>query len=225
MIERPRVWWSVASEKLWGDGDTYVRVDADRLPALGALDGSFAWLVEPHAAIDPMDRAKLRDAAAVPTRLELLAAQLAPIGLTLPDVLVRFLTSPDLPTRFPSASMCYFDLASRAISIPGHDGPERLVRFLVDQQSTLIWYVLLEPGGQHRVACATPSWREDAKTAKTLEDAMEPYDLAICADDVEEMLKRFWLENTLWFALHVGHPAIEGELGTYLDAVIRTRTT
>ena len=39
------------------------------------------------------------------------------------------------------------------------------------------------------------------------------------------MLKRFWLENTLWFALHLGQPAVEGELKTYLDAVIRARTT
>jgi hypothetical protein len=52
---------------------------------------------------------------------------------------------------------------------------------------------VLEPGGRHRGGCATRSWCGDAKTAKTLEDAMEPTDLAICTDDTEEMLKRFWV--------------------------------
>ncbi len=30
--------------------------------------------------------------------------------------------------------------------------------------------------------------------------------MTICADGFEEFIKRFWIENTLWFAANKGRP-------------------
>jgi hypothetical protein len=44
-----------------------------------------------------------------------------------------------------------------------------------------------------------------------------PRDIEICAPTFEEFIKRFWIENTIWFAANKGKP-LEGELRAYADA-------
>jgi hypothetical protein len=111
----------------------------------------------------------------------------------------------------------YYHLGSRLVPVPEHPGPARLLRFLNDQQASLLWYLLLEPRGCHAVAVASPRWREDGD-GRGIEDAADPEDVAICASSFEEFITRFWIENTLWRAMQSG-AALEGELLAYARAL------
>jgi hypothetical protein len=137
-------------------------------------------------------------------------------GFTVPPEFVRFLTSEELYGRVPSCTACYFDIGSRLVPIPDYDGPERLLRFMNDQQSIYLWYLLLEPRGKHRVVFARPE-EEDYPRGKALDDAIVPRDLRKCAWSFEEFIKRFWVENTLWYAVNKGEQ-LGPELREYADA-------
>ncbi len=232
MIELPRRWLTIASNKLlWGDGGTYASVPVEQLPPVGPLDGTFAWLTPCHPAIAATDRMRLEGAASIGDELVRAASDVATAGLALPRELVTFLSTPELHARMPSATSCYFDLGARLVEIPGHDGPERLLRFMNDQQVVVTWYLLLEPGGSHQIVVASPAWHDsdedleeqEEREDMALDDAMTPTNLAICGASLEEFLKRFWIENTLWFSVNHGHPAVDGELKTYVDHVARLR--
>jgi hypothetical protein len=120
--------------------------------------------------------------------------------------------------RVPSCTGCYYDLGARLIPIPEHVGPERLLRFLNDQQACYLWYLLLEPGGGHKVARAWSEWQDEQPPgAQSLEDVSTPRDIEICASSFEEFIKRFWIENTIWFAVNRGEP-LHGELRAYAEA-------
>jgi hypothetical protein len=142
------------------------------------------------------------------------AAEAERLGLSIPASFVKFMTDPELFGSVPSCTACYYDLGSRLLSVPAQAGPERLLRFMNDQQACCLWYLLLEPGGGHRVALAWPRWREGA-SGEALEDCANPEDVCVCAPSFEEFIKRFWIENTIWFSRDA---ALEGELGEYAVA-------
>jgi hypothetical protein len=102
------------------------------------------------------------------------------------------------------------------VAVPDHDGPERLLRFMNEQQSCLAWYLLLEPNGQHRVAVAGPEFRDDL-TGESFEDIAVPTDILICARSFEAFVRRFWIENAIWYLTRDGRP-LTVELIAYLDA-------
>jgi hypothetical protein len=106
--------------------------------------------------------------------------------------------------RIPSCTACFYDVGAHLEKIPGGNDDARMLIFLRDQQDCLRWYVLLEPERRHRVGVGYD-------------------DVAVCAEDFEGFMKRFWIENTIWFAAHEGAPPIEGELREYVDAVAKTR--
>lgn len=85
-----------------------------------------------------------------------------------------------------------------------------------DQQSCLAWYLLLERGGGHRVAVATPSFRDDP-SGDTFEDAADPTEILVCAPTFEAFVRRLWIENAIWYLTHAGKP-LSAELAGYLDA-------
>lgn len=199
-LELPFVWYSAGvSAASWGAGGTYKRVPYDALPDVGPLDGSFAWLRaerrlpygtyfgtgdddESHDAPEDDLRDRMDEARA--------------LGLPLPGPFVDFVLDPELAPHLPAPTAWYYELGARLIAVPGHDGPERLLRFLMDQQAVLIWYLLLEPKGNHRVVVARPEWT-DADDPETFEDAATPVDLAECAPSFEAFVRRAWIENTL----------------------------
>lgn len=215
-------WYSAGHmDELWGDGGTYMEVPPEVLPAFppDSLDGTFRWLVEPAPGVDGMqygqdDPESTDDVAVV---LEARIAEARRAGLTVPASFVTFMSNPRLFHRVPSCTACYFELGEQLVPVPGRDGPERLLRFMNDQQCCLLWYLLLLPDGEHRVACAAPQWGEEYK-AGTLDDVVVPVDLAVCASSFEEFIRRFWIENTLWYAVHHRRPPIDGELRDYLEA-------
>ena len=218
----PKRWFTAGgNRKLWGDGGTYTEVAYESLPSVNVTsEGSFRWLEQPASGLDLMSFEQT-PVELIEARLNELVAAAAGAGLVVPSSFIRFISDPALHARVPSCTACYFDLGARLIPIPDDVGPARLLRFMNDQQACLLWYLLLEPDGGHRVACAWPEWRDEG--GDTLEAAVEPRDVAVCASSFEEFIKRFWIENTLWYSVNKGQPPIVGELRSYLDAAARTR--
>ncbi len=216
----PRRWISGGSnEELWGNGGTYQDVAYDDLPPVGGLlDGSFEWL-RPHPVPEDGMSFDAGEGGPVGGLIEERVGEAGRCGLTVPPAFARFMSDPALHSRVPSCTACYYDLGARLVPIPNHPGPERLLRFMNDQQACYLWYLLLEEGGGHQVAVGWPEWKEGAQ-GDVLEDVATPRDISICASTFEEFIKRFWIENAIWFAVQKGVP-LDGELRAYSDAAKR----
>jgi hypothetical protein len=216
-MDIPSSWLTAGSNpEVWGRAGTYKTIPYDLLPPLsGQRDGSFSWL----RAVPPprygMSFEQLEEGAAEKLLRERVE-EARRLDLSVPREFVRFLTDEDLYGRVPSCTACYYDIGSRLVTIPDYEGPERLLRFMNDQQAVYLWYLLLEPGGKHRVVFARPE-EEDYPRGKLFEDAVVPRDLRKCAWSFEEFIRRFWIENTLWYAVNKGEK-IEGELREYARA-------
>jgi hypothetical protein len=216
-MDIPSLWLTAGSNpEVWGRAGTYKAIPYDLLPPLGgSRDGSFTWLREAPPPQYGMSFEQLEEGE--PEKLLRARVEEARrAGFTVPPEFVRFLTSEDLYGRVPSCTACYYDIGSRLVPIPDYDGPERLLRFMNDQQSIYLWYLLLEPRGKHRVVFARPE-EEDYPRGKALDDAIVPRDLRKCAWSFEEFIKRFWIENTLWYAVNKGEK-LGRELREYADA-------
>jgi hypothetical protein len=204
----PKLWVSAGGNtELWGERGTYIRVSYDALPPLsGSLDGSFAWLR--NAAMQGKGMRFHEDSEPANVHVDSRVAEAEGAGLIVPSSFVKLVSDPELYGRIRSCTACYFAVGARLVAIPDHDGPERLLRFMNDQQCCYLWYLLLEPGGGHRIAFAWPEWLERT-TAQTLEDIVVPRDVTICAESFEEFIKRLWIENEIWFGIHNGVPLTE----------------
>ncbi len=224
----PRRWFTAGTNlEVWGDAGTYKAIPYESLPPLrehAADAGSFAWLrdapLSPHG-LDFGDSDPAGEAAGgtIDTRLALIVSQAMKLGLTVPAALVAFIGHPELHRRVPSCTACYLDVPTKLVEIPGHPG--RLLRFMNDQQCCLLWYVLLEPGGGHSVVCAAPEFDHE-RVGDTLEDIAEPRDAAVCAPSFEAFMHRFWLENSLWFAVNKRQP-LTPEQTAYANAAKQQR--
>jgi hypothetical protein len=215
----PSRWMTAGhNRELWGDGGTYKAIPCEVLPPLkGPLDGSFAWL---RAAPLPEHGMNFEQQpkGAIAEEIAARSADANGLGLVVPSAFVAFMTDADLYERVPSCTACYYEIGARLIAIPEHTGPQRLLRFLNDQQACYLWYLLLHPDGSHQVVRAWPEWKdEEPPDGASLEDMTTPRDIEICAPTFEEFIKRFWIENTIWFAVHNGQ-RLEGELRAYADA-------
>lgn len=159
---------------------TYQRFALDELPALpdGVLDGTFGWLA-------PGEVRSSAGAATLPKTLRSLV----------PAVFAAFFDRPELQRAVPSCTDCYWDVGASTIPGPLGDG-DRLVRFLADSQDCVLWYLHILSDGTHRVVAAGERYceREPAPSAEHLNSA-----LILVADDFEQFVYRFWVENTAWF--------------------------
>lgn len=222
----PRRWYTAGTNlEVWGEAGTYKAVPYEALPPLPAPrveDGPFAWLrgapVSPHG-LDFGDEGEGNEGS-FDARLALIVSQASKMGLTVPPTLVAFLGHPELHSRVPSCTACYLDVPARLIELPGGE-PGRLLRFMNDQQCCLLWYVHLEPGGGHSIVCAAPEWIEGAQ-GESLEDVTRPRDVEMCAASFEEFIQRFWMENSLWFAVSKGTP-LSDEQKAYAAAAKSSR--
>jgi len=228
----PRRWYTAGTNlEVWGEAGTYKAIPYEALPPLPATAGeagSFAWLrdapLSPHG-LDFGDDAEQGAGEgarkdAIDTRLATVVAQADKLGLTVPAALVAFIGHPELHRRVPSCTACYLDVPTGLVPLP--DGqPGLLLRFMNDQQCCLLWYVLLQPGGAHCVVSAVPEFDHTA-TGESLEDVCTPRDLAVCAPSFEAFMHRFWLENTLWFAVSKKTP-LTAEQQAYADAAKKAR--
>lgn len=96
------------------------------------------------------------------------------------------------------------DTPSYLLPVPGHPGNARLLRFMSELANQ--WYLLLEGDAPPRVAMGYLDPKNDFRVT----------DLAVCADSFETFIRRFWIENLLWFR-HSAGESIDGELRAYLD--------
>ncbi len=210
----PRRWYTAGTNlEVWGKAGTYKAVPYEALPPLPATTtDSFAWLrgapLSPHgldfgddASAEEDDTAKQ---AAIDARLARVVFDATKLGLTVPPALIAFFVHPELHRRVPSCTACYLDVPAKLVELPGGQ-PGRLLRFMNDQQCCILWYVHLEPSGGHSVVCAAPEWIEGA-VGESLEDVTTPRDVEMCAPDFETFMHRFWMENSLWFAVSKGAP-------------------
>lgn len=220
-MDLPKQWLSPGSNpELWGMGSTYKAIPYEALPLVdGPFDGSFAWLTKAPQAWSGMSFERRNDEP-IAEHLWARVEEATRAGLTIPEAFVKFMVNPALHTRVPSCTACYYDLGAHLVPVSAHPGPERLLRFMNDQQACCLWYLLLEPGGGHEVAYAWPRWKDDDDCGDILEDAADPCDVTVCASSFEEFIKRFWIENTLWYAASRGQ-TFEGELLAYARAARR----
>jgi len=204
---------------------TYCFFPAESLPPLtdAPLDGTFRWLTplstddaedDQEDGEDGEDRFDDADSDADSdegARMATLAADAQRLGLTLPPAFVSFMTNLALQERIPSCTACEFALPERIVPSLG-DGDGFLISFLHDQQDVLLWYLYLTPIGDSRVVVSPYDFDiagADPSGAATLTDEQRAAVIAntfVCAASFEEFLYRFWLENTIWFALDSRQP-------------------
>lgn len=202
---------------------TYCLSAYDSLPPLpdAPLDGSFGWLAPLSAQHDQlMDVLRPDDMtlARLTGRMDALADQARKLGLTLPASFAPFMTNVALQDRIPSCTACEFALPSRISRSVADDGGY-LISFLHDQQDVLVWYLYLTPTGEQRVVVSPYDYAGDEDAPNTADSAPSAGDgltdqqraaitanTFICAPTFEAFLYRFWLENTIWFALNDGKP-------------------
>ncbi len=241
------VWYAAGAP--WGGKGTYARHPLSKMPRLSVpFSGAFDWLtpsldgglayaehveredgeIEIPPDLPPEDKLMHALFAPLPPRkpprdawdpLEALVAEASAHRLVMPPDMIKFLSSPDLFRHVPTCTACYLDLSQQLIR-----GPERgskMIRFLVDQQCCLIWYVLVEKHG-HSVIAATPRWkRRIPREATRLEDRMSPENFVRVASSFEEFIYRFWIENSIWYARHRKR-ALTVEQRAYADAAERS---
>jgi len=200
---------------------TYCLSAYDSLPPLAdaPLDGSLGWLTPLSAQHDQlMDVYRPGDAtwAQLTRRMDAIAEQARQLGLTLPTSFAPFMTNAALQDRIPSCTACEFALPGRiARSVAGDGG--YLISFLHDQQDVLVWYLYLTPTGEQRVVVSPYDYDGDDDDPNApghvpsgvdeLTDQQRAAIIAntfVCAPTFEAFLYRFWLENTIWFALNDG---------------------
>jgi hypothetical protein len=196
-------WWSFELPGFRDCDGTYCLFPYETLPPLDERQfrGEFQWLgtldprvereIGPHRAEDP-GRGRLS------ARLEALVAEAARLGLALPAAFLRLLGSAALHDRIPSCTACYFELPERITPSPFGDGGW-LIRFLNDQQGVLFWYLYLDARGGHGVVVSPMLLDELAAVTNGSGPPAEA--VWFCAPSFEAFVYRFWLENTLWFAL------------------------
>jgi hypothetical protein len=205
-----RSWWMCGLPGHRACKATYCPTDFDALPPVGTSqhDGSLRWLpsLDPWIA-DALGEMRLPDDDRSEARQNLprIQAHAAQLSLVLPTAFDRFLASPDLQRRVPSATACYIDLPERILPSPFGDGGY-LLRFLNDQQWVLLWYLYLAPDGGHAILVSPRLLGEDDGDETDPNDPEQRVDALlrdtyVCAPDFETFLHRFWLENRIWYAL------------------------
>lgn len=199
----PRRWVTAGNGPLWRtEHGTYHEVAFADLPAIDRArhDGSFDWLAElpeVNGMIYGNDEDNLLEDDQVAERVETIVAAAEAEGLTVPPAFRAFFAEQNRTYRqIQSSTDCYLELGDRTTEIPGESG--RFLRFMNDQQAVFVWGLHLRPDGSHQVVIARPEWIDGAEGPE-LEDHARFVDHAVCADDLEEFVHRFWLENAIWF--------------------------
>lgn len=132
----------------------------------------------------------------------------------LPESFIAFVTDSALRDSVPTCTSCYWESDLPAAPSPVTEGAT-LVRFLNDQQGCLFWYLHLLPSGAHEVVCGGIAY--DCEEAEPHEAAE---DLLLVADDFDEFIARFWIENLAWYEV-VGQKRAEDELSPPVRDYVR----
>jgi len=190
---------------------TYCFFPYEELPPIdeSLFQGEFQWLPElDSSARSIVDIHKQIPDDVLALKMPDLLASTRQLSLQLPDTFVKFMSSPGLRDQIPSCTACYFDLPEKIVESPLRDGGY-VIRFLNDQQDVLFWSLYVQPSGEHCVLVSSTAFDQEPLTDVPQEAIRKS--VAFCAESFEAFIYRFWLENTLWFALSDGQPLTEAQ--------------
>ncbi|HNF23527.1 MAG TPA: hypothetical protein PKV80_03625 [Leptospiraceae bacterium] len=196
-----KVWWSV-SLKYRKCSDTYGGFPYDTLPPLNKalFKGDFGWL-------DHMDDDLKRKLSVyrrpeaeerIKKNLSKIQRMAEELGISLPEEFVKFMSSEEMRLQIPSCTACYFDLPEKTVRLPIKNGGYA-VRFLNDQQEIFLWYLYISPDSKTSIIVSSIMFDEE-NLDEIPEDVLIS-NIHYSAPSFEEFLYRFWLENSIWYAL------------------------
>lgn len=196
-----KVWWSVSLKYRKCD-DTYGGFPYDSLPPLNEalFRGDFSWLSKMDDDLKrklsvyrrPEAEDRIRNNF---TKIQKMAEE---FGILLPSEFTSFMSSEEMRLRIPSCTACYFDLPEKIVRIPVRNGGYA-VRFMNDQQEIFLWYLHISEDNKTSVIISSIMFDEE-----NLEEIPEDVlisNIHFTAPSFEKFLYRFWLENSIWYAL------------------------
>lgn len=174
---------------------TYEDYALDSVPALdeAGFVGDYAWRGGLGQVLEY--RVEVVDA---------LSAKLAGVGLSLPADFVALMTRANLYRALDRASCtCCVTYLSEPLKSPIEPGAW-MIRFLLDHQQCAAWHLYLRPDGDSFVVQCDRDISQDPEVmfgpdGNPVEAGTEIF---WCAPSVESFAYRFWIEHTLWFAIH-----------------------
>lgn len=205
--------WMASGSMPWSQLDTtYGLIHYDNLPKLRlAFNGGFSWLTDLASnelamgygndqAEDVKDQSSQEKIIANKSKQALLKLQkhAAQKAVKLPQDFMHFFTQPALKAKIPSCTDNYFELSEQLLPSPNNDGGY-LIRFMVDSQTLVIWYLYLHPNGLQFIGTGFTEWQQDYDQNASFDQVISVKQLWSCAPSFEEFLYRYWLENKLFF--------------------------
>jgi hypothetical protein len=156
-------WYSSGLGPFRPCGRAYCRVPYEELPPLPEelFQGTLDWLPPLGKGLNLQGMDHYHSEA----DLQRIIASAQQLDITLPDAFLQCTRSPDLLECIPSCTDCYFDLS---VSMAVHVGTEGgyLIRFLIDRQGVIAWYLYLTPRGKQFVLVGNP-WLNELNTPET----------------------------------------------------------
>lgn len=189
---------------------TYCFVPYEELPPLNEalFRGDFQWLPGLDEKLQQAQEIyKQTPPDKLGVKLNHLLAFAKQADIELPTPFVKFMSAPALQDQIPSCTACYFDLPDQIVKNPLEEGGH-FIRFLNDQQGVLFWYLYLAPAGDQAVL-VSPIPFDDPQALQDVSREILLANTALCAPSFEVFLYRYWIENTLWFALSENGPLTE----------------
>jgi hypothetical protein len=224
----PAAWWGIELGDYREEGGTYNRYEYRSIPPLpeAHLDPLIAWLVESpstgnedtsEGSVDLREyRANLR------RRLNGIQASASKLGLTIPAEYVELAVDDNTQELIPSCTDCYFDLGAKLTPSPFGDGGF-LLKFYIDSQSCLVWYLYLTPDRGHSIVVSGRDFdydeddllldedddlhpdEEDVEYLTDDPDSPPPgAEIEFCSPSFHAFVYRWWMENRLWLKVAVG---------------------
>ncbi len=212
----PTAWLSFDLPGYRACDSTYCFFPYEELPALedGLFRGEFQWLTElAQYRQQAMEIYQQVLSSQLEDNLTLLLAAAQKLNVRLPAPFVKFMGAAALQKQIPSCTACYFDLPERIVPSPMGD-KGYIIRFLNDQQGVLFWYLYLSSTGQECVLVSPILFDSEMPGEISQEGLIRQ--TGFCSETFEAFIYRFWLENTLWFALSGGEP-LTPEQKRYLE--------
>jgi hypothetical protein len=189
---------------------TYVRYPHDKLPALPADATELAWLNNaPRHPEDDMAHACA--GASLDLSARGVAARLVG-GPPLPGDFARFLEG-GLRDRLRSATDCYFDLADFAVDVDGG----RLLHLVSDSQWTFHWLLCLGEDGTSAVIGTDAPVGFTCQDDEDRREVRETTYLRV-ADSFAEFAWRWWMDNQIFYRVHVERSAMSPEQRSYANS-------
>jgi len=163
--------------------------------------------------IKHMDSFSPKDAANVQTLMK----QAEDLGIKLPEYFIRLMSSELAQRCIPSCTACYFSLGESLSLLP--DGESYVVRFLNDQQGCCFWYLHINKNSEHCVLCTYQMIGDEADEAENEAagtiDQLKEY-VFRCSPSFEDFIRRFYLENVIWFSGEMNEGTSTNAMQTYI---------